>query len=135
MINGKIWTVNPKQPWAEAVAILDNKIIAVGTTAQIETIINTKTYVINLQGNFALPGFNDAHVHLADGALALQSVDLRDVKNEQEFVHRIKNYAEKIPSKTWILRGNWNHENLLNIKKDRLKWENWQTLLCCQKIF
>lgn len=111
LINGKIWTVNPNQPWAEAVAILDDKIIAVGTIAQIENIIDTKIYVIDLQGNFALPGFNDVHVHFADGAFALQSVDLRDAKNEQEFVHRIKIYAKKIPSGTWILRGNWNHEN------------------------
>jgi predicted amidohydrolase YtcJ len=111
LINGKIWTVNNKQPWVEAVAILDNKIVAAGSTSQVKKIIGSATHVIDLQGKFAMPGFNDAHLHFGDGALALQGVDLREAKDETEFVTKIKNYAATLPKGTWILRGNWNHEN------------------------
>lgn len=111
LINGKIWTVNKKQSWAEAVAISGNKIIAVGNSSQIKQFIGPKTEVIDLKGKFALPGFNDAHVHFADGSFALESVDLRDASDEQDFVQRVQNYTQKIPPNTWILRGNWNHEN------------------------
>ncbi|HEX9970980.1 MAG TPA: amidohydrolase [bacterium] len=111
LVNGKIWTVNNKQPWAEAVAILDNKIAAAGTTGQVKKIIGSATRVIDLHGSFAMPGFNDAHLHFGDGALALQGVDLREAKDETEFATKIENYAATILKGTWILRGNWNHEN------------------------
>lgn len=111
LVNGKIWTVNKNKPWTEAVAILGNKILATGSTSQMRNIAGSETRIIDLQGNFAMPGFNDAHLHFGDGALALQSVDLRDAKSETEFATQIKNYAATIPKGTWILRGNWNHEN------------------------
>ena len=111
LINGKIWTVNTKQPWAEAVIVEDNKILSVGETSQLKKMINSDTQIIDLQGKFAMPGFNDAHLHFGDGALALQGVDLRDAKDEADFVRRIENYAATLPKGTWILRGNWNHEN------------------------
>lgn len=111
LINGKIWTVNKSQPWVEAVAIHGNKIIATDSTGRIKKIIGSDTHVIDLQGKFAMPGFNDAHLHFGDGALALHGVDLREAKNEQDFVSKIQSYAATIPKGTWILRGNWNHEN------------------------
>ena len=111
LINGKIWTVNKQNPWLEAIVISGNKITAIGSTSQIQQYIDSKTKVIDLQGNFAMPGFNDAHVHFADGSFALQSVDLRDAKDELEFVQKIEKYVAKIPPGNWILQGNWNHEN------------------------
>jgi predicted amidohydrolase YtcJ len=111
LVNGKIWTVNKKQPWMEAIAIFGNKIIATGSTSQVRKIVGSDTRIIDLHGNFAMPGFNDAHLHFGDGALALQGVDLREAKDESEFATKIKNYAATIPKGTWILRGNWNHEN------------------------
>ncbi len=111
LVNGKIWTVDPGQPWAEAIAILDDKILAVGTNAEISSLVTAATRVIDAQGNFVLPGFNDAHLHFADGSLALQRVDLRDAATQEEFVRRIAAYSQTIPPGTWILRGNWNHEN------------------------
>ena len=80
LINGKIYTLNKNQPWAEAVFILLNKIVAVGTTDEIKKRIQPQTEVIDLNGKFVLPGFNDAHLHFFDGAFSLQSIDLRDAK-------------------------------------------------------
>ncbi|MDZ7265565.1 MAG: amidohydrolase [candidate division KSB1 bacterium] len=114
LVNGKIWTVNAGQPWAEAVAILNDKILAVGTNDEIRSLLTAESRIIDLQGNFALPGFNDAHLHFADGSFALQCVKLRDAATEEEFVRRIAAYAQNISPGTWILRGNWNHENWPN---------------------
>ena len=63
--NGKIYTVNKNQPWAEAVAIKDGKFIAVGSSAAIGATIGDDTEVIDLDGGFAMPGIGDSHIHPA----------------------------------------------------------------------
>jgi len=67
--------------------------------------------VIDLNRRFAMPGFNDAHVDFYRGGLSRFSVDLRDTTDDADFVSRIKNFTTKIPPGSWILEGNWNHEN------------------------
>ena len=67
LVHGKIWTENPQQPEAEAVAILGNRIVAVGTSVEILKLAGPATQVIELGGKRVLPGFNDAHVHFVDG--------------------------------------------------------------------
>jgi predicted amidohydrolase YtcJ len=110
-LNGKIWTVNDKQPEAEAVAVMSNRIIAVGTSKDIRKLIGAQTRVMDLQGRRVVPGFNDAHVHFFNGGAGLASVQLRDAKTPQEFANRIGAFAKQIPSGRWILEGNWDHEN------------------------
>lgn len=110
LINGKIYTVDADQPWAQACAINDGKFIAVGKTEMVQKFKGEQTNVIDLSGRLVLPGFNDAHVHFADGGFYLLGIDLRDAKNEREFVERIKNYAAKLKPGEWILNGNWDHE-------------------------
>ena len=63
--NGKIYTVNTKQPWAEAVAIKDGKFVAVGSNTDIKGMIGDGTEVIDLKGGFAMPGIGDSHIHPA----------------------------------------------------------------------
>ncbi|HEX4949011.1 MAG TPA: amidohydrolase [Blastocatellia bacterium] len=111
LLNGKIWTVNDKQPEAEAVAMLGNRIIAVGTSKDIRQLVGAQTRVVDLQGRRVVPGFNDAHVHFFNGGAGLASVQLRDAKTPQEFANRIGAFAAKIPPGRWILEGNWDHEN------------------------
>src|SRR5947199_10760207 len=67
LLNGKFWTVNPKQPEAEAVAIAGNRILAVGTTEEIERWRQPGVSSVDLGGRRVLPGFNDAHVHFFAG--------------------------------------------------------------------
>lgn len=109
--NGKIWTVNDQQPEAEAVAILGNRIIAVGANKDLRKLIGPQTRVVDLQGRRIVPGFNDAHVHFFNGGAGLASVQLRDAKTPEEFAQRIAAFAAKIPPGRWILEGNWDHEN------------------------
>src|SRR5437879_12584718 len=60
VLNGKVWTVDPEQPRAEAIAVLGERIAAVGTNAQIKQWIGPKTRSIDAHGKTVLPGFIDA---------------------------------------------------------------------------
>jgi predicted amidohydrolase YtcJ len=111
LINGKIWTVDDKRPEVEAVAVLGNRIAAIGSTEEIRKWIGANTKVIDLQGKRATPGFNDSHVHFLDGGMGLASVQLRYAKTPEEFRDRIRDFAAKLPKSRWILNGNWDHEN------------------------
>ncbi|MDQ2919676.1 MAG: amidohydrolase, partial [Verrucomicrobiota bacterium] len=95
----------------EAVAVIGNKIVAVGTNAEIKILAGANTKMVDARGKLVLPGFNDSHVHFLDSAFQLTSADLRDAKTPQEFVKRIKDFAAKQPKGRWILGGNWDHEN------------------------
>ena len=110
LINGKVWTVDENRPVAEAVAVQGDRIIAVGTTEQVQHFIDEATEVLNLQGKLVLPGFIDAHTHFMDAGLMLLGIDLRPARDAQEFARLIKERAELLPAGEWILGGNWDHE-------------------------
>ncbi|HVN06356.1 MAG TPA: amidohydrolase, partial [Bryobacteraceae bacterium] len=111
LLNGKVWTVNPAQPRAEAVACVGNHIAAVGSNDEIRKWIGPTTETIDLAGKLLLPGFNDSHVHFYDGGDNLAGVQLRTAKSEAEFRDRIAAFAAKLPAGRWITGGNWDHEN------------------------
>jgi predicted amidohydrolase YtcJ len=111
LTNGKIWTGNPTQPLAEAVACLDGRIVAVGSSADIRRWAGSRTDVVDLAGKLVVPGFNDSHVHFHGGGENLSGVQLRDAKSEAEFRDRIRAFAAKLPAGRWITGGNWDHEN------------------------
>ena len=107
ILNGRIYTLDAARPWAEAVAIEGERITAVGTTAEITARRGPATRVIDLKGRFALPGFNDAHVHIdATGAL-LVGANLLDVHTHPRFAQRIREAADRLPKGSWITRGDW----------------------------
>ena len=109
--NGKIWTGNVQQREAEAVAIAGNRIIAVGSTADILKLKTDSTTVIDLAGRRTLPGFNDAHVHFYDGGLNLSGPQLRYTNSQAEFRDTLVAFAKRVPKGQWITGGNWDHEN------------------------
>ncbi len=111
LINGKIWTVNPSQPEAQAVACREGKIVAVGSTAEIRPMAGPQTRVVDLHGKRVVPGFNDAHVHFYSGGSNLTSVHLRDCKSQAEFRERTRQFAAKLPPGRWITGGLWDHES------------------------
>ncbi len=110
LINGEIYTVEKDQPWAEACAIQDGRIVAVGKSESILPLRQEGTEVVDLEGKLVLPGFNDAHVHFSDGGFYLLGIHLRDAGDEAEFTRRIQAYTSKIKDGEWILGGNWDHE-------------------------
>jgi len=62
-LDGKIYTVNPSQPWAEALAVSGNTFLRVGSSAEIKALASEGTETIDLHGRMVLPGINDVHVH------------------------------------------------------------------------
>jgi predicted amidohydrolase YtcJ len=110
MIHGKIWTENPQQPEAEALAIEDNRILRVGTSGQILKLKGPGTKVIELGGRRVTPGFNDSHVHFIQGGAGLAGVQLVDAGSQAIFRDRIATFAKTQPKGAWILNGFWDHE-------------------------
>jgi predicted amidohydrolase YtcJ len=110
LVHGKIWTENPQQPEAEALAILADQVVQVGSSAEILKLAGPATKVIELAGKRVVPGFNDAHVHLTDGGAGLASVQLRDTGSQAEFRNRIAAFAQTQPKGAWIQNGDWDHE-------------------------
>jgi predicted amidohydrolase YtcJ len=111
LLNGRIWTGNKKQIWAEAIAAKGERIIFVGANTDAKKLADAKTRVIDLQGKLALPGFIDDHTHFIEGGFHLLSVDLRDAATPAEFAERIRNRAAKLPKGRWIRGGDWDHEH------------------------
>jgi predicted amidohydrolase YtcJ len=109
--NANIRTMDAKRTVARSVAVLNGRIVAVGSEADTKPLIGSKTRVIDAKGRTIIPGFNDAHVHFLETGQQLSSVDLRDAKTPEEFVKRIRDFAAKLPKGRWILGGKWDHEN------------------------
>jgi hypothetical protein len=109
-IHGKVWTENPKQPEAEAIAVSGHHILAVGTTDEIRKLAGPQTQVLDLEGRRVVPGFNDAHVHFFWGGQGLTSVQLRDVTSREQFTQRIADYARTRAAGEWIVDGNWDEQ-------------------------
>ena len=109
-VNGKIWTENSHAPEAEALAVRDHRLVAVGDTESIRRLAGPETKVIDLQGRRVVPGFNDAHVHFFWGGQGLASVQLLDASSEAEFRKRIGDFARTQPKGQWIVDGNWDEE-------------------------
>ena len=109
--NANIHTMDAKRTVAHSIAVLNGKIIAIGSDADTRSLIGANTRVIDAHGRLVLPGFNDAHVHFMSTGEQLSAVDLRSAKTPKEFVQRIKDFAAKLPKGRWILGGQWDHEN------------------------
>jgi predicted amidohydrolase YtcJ len=105
--NAKIWTVDKEHPTAQAVAVLGDRIVAVGSNADIEAWRGPHTRTVDASGKLLLPGFNDSHVHFVDGGVSLDSVQLNDATSAAEFAHRIGEQARRTPKGEWVTSGDW----------------------------
>jgi predicted amidohydrolase YtcJ len=107
LIGGKILTMNPSQPNAEAIAIRKDRIVKVGTSEEITRFIGKSTKVIRLNGKTVVPGFIDTHIHVADFGRFLEWVDLRGVKSIKEMQSSVKERARGTPTGKWIIGRGW----------------------------
>jgi hypothetical protein len=112
--NAAIYTVDKEHPKAEAVAVIGDRIVAVGSSAEIDLWRGPETKVIDARGKLLLPGFNDAHVHFIPGGAQLDQVNLTDATSPQEFARRIAAQVKKTLKGEWVLGGRW----------DETKWAN-----------
>lgn len=109
--NANVWTVDRNHPTAQAVAILGDRIAAVGSSEETDAWRGPQTRMIDAAGKLLLPGFNDAHVHFVPGGFQLDQVQLTDARSREEFVRRIAAQARKLRKGEWILGGDWDEQN------------------------
>ena len=109
VLHGRIYTLDSKQPWAQALAIRADKIVAVGDDATIGEFRGPNTKVIDAAGQLVLPGLVDCHIHFMDGSLSLGRVNLEGAKDVAEIQQRLREYAAKHPGNGWLLGRGWDY--------------------------
>jgi predicted amidohydrolase YtcJ len=109
VVHARVYTENPQQPWAQAVAIYRGKIVAVGDDPEIERRRGMGTKVINAGGKLVLPGFVDCHIHFIDGSFSLGRVNLEGSKDPADIQKRLREYASEHPGDDWVLGRGWNY--------------------------
>ncbi len=110
LINGKIATMDKNNPTAEAIAFQDDRILLVGSTAEIEALKNEQTKVIDLKGNFAMPGFIEGHGHFSGLGKSLINLNFLKSKNWQEIVDMVAEAAKTAKPGEWIEGRGWHQE-------------------------
>lgn len=108
--NANVYTVDKNHPRAEAIAVIGDRIVAVGTSADIDAWRGASTKVIDAGGKLMLPGFNDSHVHFISGGLQLDSIDLRGATGPDDFAKKLADRAKITPKGEWITGGDWDEE-------------------------
>ena len=107
---------------SEALAVVGDRILAVGTRDEIMKLKGPETKIVDLDSHFVMPGFNDAHMHLASAGLEKMNVNLVGVKTLDEFRERILAQVEKAAPGEWIVGGGWD-ETLWPVKVLPTRWD------------
>jgi predicted amidohydrolase YtcJ len=110
VVFGRVWTGNPQQPWAAAVALRGDSVVAVGDSADLARYVGKSTRRLDNGSAMVVPGFMDGHTHFLSGGYQLSSVDLRPASTPAEFVATLKAFAAEKKPGEWILGGDWDHE-------------------------
>jgi predicted amidohydrolase YtcJ len=107
---GRIWTGDSATPWAGAVAVRGDTIIAVGDSAEVARLVGRGTERLDNGSALVVPGFIDDHVHLFSGGFQLTSVDLKDADSPEELVRRVREHVSRLAPGEWMTGGDWDHE-------------------------
>ena len=104
---GAVYTVDAARSWAQAVAVRDGAIVAVGTDEQADALTGPATRVLDLGGRMVLPGFIDAHVHASAAGLERLRCDLSDAHGLADYLAAVQAYAQASQGTGWITGGGW----------------------------
>jgi predicted amidohydrolase YtcJ len=107
LTGGAVYTVDASRTTAEALAVKDGRIAAVGGAADLARRAGPKTRVIELEGRTVLPGFQDAHLHPLDGGLLSLVCNLHDTASADDCLAEIARYAAANPDREWISGSGW----------------------------
>jgi predicted amidohydrolase YtcJ len=108
--NAVVFTGNPSQKTAEAVAVRANQILQVGSNREIVRLQRPQTVMIDAKGGAVVPGFNDAHLHLVEGGLSLDGIDLSEAATIDDAIERVRIWAADNPDKPWVTGTGWTFE-------------------------
>ncbi|MFN8460117.1 MAG: amidohydrolase [Anaerolineae bacterium] len=114
LTNGRVYTVDANQPWAEAVACANGRIIAVGRNEEITALAGATTERLDAGGRLVLPGLTDAHVHFLQYAIRRQEVSLFGVRDFAEVRRQVAQAVEKAQPGQWVQGWGWD-ENLWDV--------------------
>lgn len=119
LTNGRVYTVDPVQPWAEAVAIAGGRILAVGKADDIIAAEGPETAVIDLGGRMAMPGFADVHNHIMmGGEAALFHLQFAPSSSIDEICDFVRAAAEKASSGQWIIGNQWGADRMTELNSE-----------------
>src|SRR5262245_9344314 len=105
---GRVYTLEPAQPWAEAVAVRGDRIVKVGTRDEVRKLVREgRTKVLELEGRLVLPGFIDNHTHFASAGRLLLGLNLLEVDEPVEFKRKVGEAAARLPARAWLVGGDW----------------------------
>jgi predicted amidohydrolase YtcJ len=103
LYNAKVYTVDEEKPWAQAVAIKDDKIVYVGNNKDVQNWVDSNTVQQNLNGKMLLPGFIDSHAHLIMGGAYARSLSLDTYADPETWIEQIKQFSKENPDTPYIL--------------------------------
>lgn len=122
LVNARIYTLSPVQPWASALAAWSGRILALGGEEEVLPFIGSTTQVLDAGGRAVLPGFHDAHCHILLFGLSLLEVNLKGAKTLDQVMAAVAEKARLLPPGSWIRGGGYN-ENLLQERRHPTRWE------------
>jgi predicted amidohydrolase YtcJ len=105
--NGRIWTGDTARPSAEALAVRGERLIAVGSNAEVDRHRSPRTRVIDASGRFVTPGFIDDHTHFSQAGALLIGANLLDVSSAAPFASRVKAAVGRMSPGAWLTGGDW----------------------------
>lgn len=107
LTGGRIWTGDEERPWVDAVAVRGERILAVGTDAEVRRLAGGSTRSIDLAGRFVSPGFIDNHTHFNRAGELLLGINLLEVVDAEGLVREVRETAERLPPGAWMVGGMW----------------------------
>jgi predicted amidohydrolase YtcJ len=107
LVHARIWTGDSARPWAEAVAVHNGRVVAVGARADVERVAGPGARIDDLDGRFVTPGFIDTHTHFQYAGSLLLGANLLDVSDDDGFRARVREAHERLPAAAWMLGGDW----------------------------
>jgi predicted amidohydrolase YtcJ len=107
LLNGKIWTGDEARPQAQALAVSGDKILMVGSDAEIRALAAPDTAILDLQGRLVVPGFQDSHLHFPGNSI--NEMDLHGVETLEDFQQRLREFARTHPTLPWITGHGWGY--------------------------
>lgn len=117
--NARIWT-DGRTGFASFAAIRNGHFVHVGEPDA--SLIGTNTARLDAEGRVVLPGFIDSHIHMLNGGNNLSQLQLRDARDKEDFIRRVREWANSLPEGKWILGGRWSTESWQKVEQPTREW-------------